>query len=437
MRHFRSGFKLCGTLVITLSTVPVQTQAQPPSKLITLHMFAGSPNDGADPLAGVVIGRGGELYGTTFHGGSTLHGDCLTGCGTVFSLRPPLSTGGTWTEDVYIFQHQDYGVRPYGGLAIGRDGLLYGTTWTGGCGSAGAVFSLEPPTFVGGPWNERVLSTLGCGLSLNPEAALAIGSGGVLYGTTNLVVDGLGSVFSLTPPASGGSWSFAEIHEFLNFNVGDGAIPSSAGVSIDANGILYGTASEGIPSGMGMVYSLAPPASPAPWAETILYRFMGGSDGSDPQAGVVIGPGGALYGTTYSGGTSTCPSGCGTVFQLTPPASSGAPWTETILHTFTGGSDGANPQGGVAIGSGGKIYGTTTSGGTFNNGTVFSLTPPASPGGSWTETILHSFTGGTDGGNPQANVVIGVSGALYGTTAGGGNSSACSGGCGTVFALAP
>jgi len=102
------------------------------------------------------------------------------------------------------------------------------------------------------------------------------------------------------------------------------------------------------------------------------------------------------------------------------------------LYSFTSQSDGSNPVAGVVIGSGGVLYGTTAAGGTSNAGTVFSLTPPASPGGAWTENVLHSFTGGIDGADPVAALVIGKNGVLYGTTSSGGASNA-----GTVFALKP
>ena len=202
--------------------------------------------------------------------------------------------------------------------------------------------------------------------------------------------------------------------------------------------MLYGTLGNGGTAGHGMVYSLTPSALPGgAWTETILYSFgsgsNGGSDGANPQAGVVIGTGGVLYGTTESGG----PSNDGTVYSLAPPSSPGGAWTETILHSFAGGSHGATPTAGVAIGRGGVLFGTTNSGGSSNEGTVFALSPPATPGGTWADRILHSFTGGSDGGNPQGGLIISGGGVLYGTTYAGGTGLACSGGCGTVFSLVP
>ena len=111
----------------------------------------------------------------------------------------------------------------------------------------------------------------------------------------------------------------------------------------------------------------------------------------------MIGACGVLYGTTWLDG-----SGSGTVFQLTPPASPGGAWTETTLYSFTGGSDGGNPVASLVIGDGGVLYGTSSGGGASNAGTVFALKPPTSAGGSWTETVLYSFTARTrSGGSPR------------------------------------
>ena len=140
---------------------------------------------------------------------------------------------------------------------------------------------------------------------------------------------------------------------------------------------------------------------------------------------------GNLYGTTIGGGASDA----GTVFELMPPASHGGPWTETVMHAFTGGSDGGYPFGSL-IADQGNLYGTTFSGGASKAGTVFELTPPAAAGGTWTETVLHAFTGGSDGGYPYAGLIAGkgildttIFG-LYGTTFAGGASDG-----GTVFEL--
>jgi uncharacterized repeat protein (TIGR03803 family) len=174
------------------------------------------------------------------------------------------------------------------------------------------------------------------------------------------------------------------------------------------------------------------------WAtpnEISLYDFKGGSsDGSAPVGGLVADRNGNLYGTTGTGGSYTdcSPFGqtCGVVFELTPSAGS---WTESVLYTFTGGADGGEPLAGLAIDAQGNLYGTTAIGGTFGNGTVFMLSFAS---GSWSESVLYSFRGGLDGSYPQAAVTL-HNGSIYGTTyAGGGNSClGASQGCGTIYQL--
>jgi uncharacterized repeat protein (TIGR03803 family) len=187
-------------------------------------------------------------------------------------------------------------------------------------------------------------------------------------------------VFELTPPAAAGAgWTFNAIHTFYN---SDGANPR-AGLILDASGALYGTTVNGGAAGMGTVFQLKPPAANGEeWTETVLHSFTGqNGDGANPQSGLVFGSNGTLYGTTPFGGSGECananaPSGCGTLFELTPPPSNGGAWTATVLHSFTGqDGDGANPQGGLVFDWNGRLYGTTSKGGTEGKGTVFTLTP--------------------------------------------------------------
>jgi len=399
----------------------------------TLYTFTGyESGDGYNPAGPVVIGSGGVLHGTTRNGGAPPGGSpCMPpqypgwGCGTVFSLTPPTSPGGTWTETVlHVFVND--GVNPEAGLVMGSGGVLYGTTHGGGtcyhC-TPGTVFSLTPPTSPGGAWTETTLASFLPQSGTHFPNGVVIGNGGVLYGTTATVTGNCiacGSVFSLTPTPP--TWTQTVLHSFTGGS--DGA-KAQARVAIGKGGVLFGTTYGGGAARNGVVYMLTPPGSPGgAWTEAVLYDFMGGSDGANPAAAVVIGSGGVLYGTTYGGGTSNA----GTVFSLTPPTSPGGTWTETVLYSF-----GANPRGDLVIGSGGVLYGTTYGGGAAGLGTVFSLTPPASPGGAWTESVLHNFSGKSgDGAYPVAGVVIGKNGLLYGTTYFGGAS-----GNGTVFVLKP
>jgi uncharacterized repeat protein (TIGR03803 family) len=227
----------------------------------------------------------------------------------------------------------------------------------------------------------------------------------------------------------------------------NGAGPTSTLIA-DAAGNLYGTTSVGGTSancifsgganvGCGAVFELSPPASGiGNWTETVLYSFQDLSDGAVPYGGLVIDTAGNLYGTAQIGGTGLAEL-YGTIYELSPPVSGGA-WTFTKLYTFQPSpGDGNFPMGTLVFDHSGNLYGTTQGGGTSNGGTVFKLSPPSSSGGSWTETVLHSFSG-SDGFAPVAGLYMDGAGNLYGTTVQGGNMADCSGsGCGVVFKLSP
>jgi uncharacterized repeat protein (TIGR03803 family) len=223
----------------------------------------------------------------------------------------------------------------------------------------------------------------------------------------------------------------------------DGANPYG-GLLAGKNGEFYGVTDSGGtgPSGgEGAVFEVSPSG-----IESVLYSFQGGTDGAGSEVGLIAGKGGVLYGVTDAGGGATfCTFGCGTVFELTP---SGSGYTERVLYAFQGGTDGAYPIGNLLLDKSGALYGTTDFGGGSTTcttgsgldgcGTAFKLTPS---GSGYTETILHSFQGGNDGALP-ADTLIADRGALYGTTQYGGGSSACTAGsgrdgCGTVFKLTP
>jgi uncharacterized repeat protein (TIGR03803 family) len=171
---------------------------------------------------------------------------------------------------------------------------------------------------------------------------------------------------------------------------------------------------------LAIILVLAAVARPAQGQTlTVLYAFKGGADGASPAASVMRDAAGNLYGTTDSGGTSSN----GTVFKVDSAG------RETVLYSFTGGADGGFPAAGVIEDAAGNLYGTTINGGAFNNGTVFKLSSNGE------ETVLYSFTGGSDGGGPSAGVIRDAAGNLYGTTVNGGSSLFCAKGCGTVFKL--
>jgi uncharacterized repeat protein (TIGR03803 family) len=255
-----------------------------------------------------------------------------------------------------------------------------------------------------------------------------------LYGTTEggSYGENYGSVFALTPPPTlGGAWAETELYLFPAGLSPDGCCPY-AGVTIGKDAELYGATPFG--SLGSTVFRLTPSGEPGvPWTHSVLYDLNFLTSGGFPEGNLAFGKNGALYGTSYDGGdTTNCVPpvvGCGAVFELTPPATPGGSWTGTTVYQFAGGLyDGANPVAGVVVGESGALYGTTS-----GSGTVFRLTPTGTSGGPWTETILHTFTGKNgDGAGPVAPLVFGESGALFGTTEGGGAN-----GFGTVFQVSP
>jgi uncharacterized repeat protein (TIGR03803 family) len=222
-----------------------------------------------------------------------------------------------------------------------------------------------------------------------------------------------------------GAWAASKYKVLYKFTGGTDGSQPIAGLILDTSGNLYGTTYQGGPSGDGTVFKLTK-NSDGSWTESVLYSFAGGTDGATPYAGVTFDASGNLYGTTQYGGVSSA----GTVFQLAP--NSGGTWTETLFYSFTGGSDGANPYGGLIFDPSGNLYGTTYYGGASGDGVVYKLTPNSN--GTWTESVLHTFTGGQDGSNPQqlGNLTFDPAGNLYGTALFGGGS-----GAGVVYKLTP
>jgi uncharacterized repeat protein (TIGR03803 family) len=305
-------------------------------------------------------------------------------------LRP---AGNRFRVD-HAFNGADGGV-PTAALIQDTAGNLYGTTSSGGSG-LGVVFKLDTAN------NETVLHAFSGPDGATPYGGLVLDGSGNLYGTTSAGgSSGLGTVFKIDT-----SGTETVLHSFAGN--GDGASPY-AGLVMDNSGNLFGTTEGGGAYGLGTVFKVDTTGS-----ETVLHSFGGGSgDGGDPKAGVILDAPGNLYGTTFSGGSA----GKGTVFKLDTTNA------ETVLYNFTGGRDGANPFGGLTRGQDGTLYGTAETGGrrSFSQygcckGVVFSLSGTASPS---IEKVLHTFTGGKDGGDPAAGLVL-YNGALYGTTLSGG-----------------
>ena len=334
------------------------------------------------------------------------------------------------------------GAAPEAGPILDKRGNLYGTTATGGAdvgpSGGGTVFELTPNG------DESILWNFGNGADgAFPAGGLITDKLGNLYGTT--AVGGAydrGTVFKLTPPSTDGeNWTESILWNF-NSNGTDGYNPR-AGVIMDTRGNLYGTtqlggAEAGSSSG-GTVFKLTPPATiGGNWTESILWNFGGYStDGAEPETSLITDEEGNLYGTTTGGGAYKAflpPFFDGTVFKLTPPATIGGNWTESILWNFGNGSDGNTPFAGLIKDKSGNLYGTTYFGGAqgaYGYGTVFELMPPSSSGGNWTESILWNFDG-NDGSNPLAGLLMDPSGNLYGTAENDGTYFG-----GTAFELTP
>jgi len=222
-----------------------------------------------------------------------------------------------------------------------------------------------------------------------------------------------------------------------SFNYNDGTVPV-ASLIFDAAGNLYGTTEGDGPYGGGTAFELVPGANG--WGYEVLYNFCsatGCADGGLPESRLIMDAVGNLYGTTSQGGNSRCGHGCGTVFQLTP--SGGGTWTQTVLYTFTGGKDGGSPAAGLVFDAAGNLYGTTSQGGSHSMdcgsvgcGVVFELISQAN--GKWTEKVLHTFCSSTGcrDGMTPNGLIFDAAGNLYTSTSQGGNY-----GGGAVFRLAP
>lgn len=243
------------------------------------------------------------------------------------------------------------------------------------------VFELVPPSTSGAAWTQKVIYRFG-GAQQYTGAFLSGDPSGALYEILPQAdsPDEGDALFKLMPPRAWETvWTGTKLYSFT------GAATSglTAPLLFGRDGVLYGTTEFGGNDGsesFGTAFSLTPPAAgQAAWTMTVLHNFGSQGDGSSPVAGLIADASGALYGTTSNGGSTkgyqNCPSGCGTVFKLTPPAAGHLVWTEKRLYDFKGESDGAYPAAMLMIDKGGNLYGTTTSGGNGAAGVVFKITP--------------------------------------------------------------
>ena len=370
----------------------------------------------------------GNFYGTTVSGGTgTL---CTNGCGTVFELSP--LAGGKWKEKVlYSFTGGSDGKNPYGGVILDSKGDLYGTTVAGGSGGScsgdgcGVVFLLSKS---GNHWVETVMYNFTGGKDgFGPGGALVFDSVGNLYGTTP---DG-GNLHKCNGGGCGVVYQISPIRGggwkqtvLHTFTGGtDGAVGSLGPLLIDKTGNIFGIAELGGDSSCDCGTVYKLALVSGQWKFKTLHAFTGLPDAGFPYGGVIEDGKGNLYGSTYFGGAS----GQGSVFKL---AKSAGKYTESVLYSFTGGSDGGSPTTTLMLDAKGNLYGTTSAGGDSNgDGVVFKLTPKS--GGKWGESTVHRFGNGHDGRNPYYGLVSDKAGHLFGTTAIGGS------GNGVVFQITP
>jgi hypothetical protein len=356
---------------------------------------------------------------------------------------------------LYVFQGNaaNDGATPGAGLIVDSTGNLFGTTAYGGTGGCvilgtkmgcGVVYEMTPPQTKGGKWTETILYNFqGVKDGDFPVGNLTFDNAGNLYGATQYgggygscnapYFQYCGTIFKLSAPKTKhGRWKESVLYSFKSGS--DGANPNG-GLMFDSSGAIYGTTYLGgyncphnSGQGCGTVFELKPPSKEAPtWTERLIHVFKGGSDGEHPLAGTILGADGRLYGTTFSGGT---------VFSLAPPSKKSGRWKETILYTFEGGNGDIDPQDSLLFDSKGDLWGTASYGGQ-TSGEVFELTPPRRNGGAWTFHVVYGFPGPPDGAIPAASLIFDKHGNLCSTTTQGGTGTTCSFGCGTVFELSP
>jgi hypothetical protein len=384
-----------------------------------LHEFKGDPiagyppYDGKTAVSGLTADAAGNFYGAGEFGGKY-------GFGTVFKLTPD-GKGGFTYKTIYdlgtgeVERGIDDGAVPNGQVAVDNHGHLYVTTEADSTVGNGGVFELVP--------NQKGEYKLGKTMLFNgvgtngnngdgakPEDGVVVDDAGNLFGTTRIggttLGDGgpgYGTVFELIP--AGHKWTVKTLHRFKSGK--DGEFPF-AGLIIDSTGDLFGAEPYGGRNG-GTVFRMHKETKG--WQKTIIHAFdPDGRGGVGPEATLAFDAMGNIYGTTNVPNPS--------VFKLTRPADIGGRWKLTTLHRFSGGADGGSP-GQVILDGAGNIYGSAGGGNqACSCGLVYQLTPTVS--GSWTQTILYNFTGGRDGGNPIGALALGIDGLLYGTTYSGG-----------------
>ncbi len=394
----RLGFSSLSKLVIVCTAILVSSAA---ASTTQIYSFGGG-SDGEYTDTELVIDSAGNLYGTSVQGGTF-------GGGTVFELSP---SGSTWTHTVlYNFTGGADGGEPYKGVTLDAQGNLYGTAVTGGSGSCeggcGVVYKL---TRSGTTWAQSVIHAFSGTDGSGPGSPVAFDKQGNLYGTTPTGgAKGDGVIYEMKANVNGG-WNFYVIHTFTGGL--DGLGGSASRLLIDSTGNIYGVNTVGGAHGFGNVFELKLTAGK--WQLTTLYSFQDQPDGASPYGGVIFGKDGNLYGTTYYAGANDV----GTVYKLT---NNNGSWTESVLYSFKGGSDGDSPISSLAADSQGNLYGTTSDGGAAacGCGTIFKMSQNSS--GVWTESVVYRFPGDPKPGFAYNGMVFDGKGSFYGVTVHGGS----------------
>lgn len=395
--------KILPTLIYPVTALAIYAFGVTASTASTEKILYRFPDPSSSPVGRLDQDSNGALYGTAAQMGSY---------GAVFRLK---QKKGSWSEKTLLQFGGSRGVYPWAGPLMDRStGILYGTTANGGDSNYGTVYELAP---AGRGWIETVLhSFLGSDGGFPKGVLLKDKATGTLYGTAGIQgAYGCGTAFQLAQVS--GSWSFSTIYSFRGGS--DACNPYTQLKPGAKAGTLIGGSYDG--SGNGQIFQLK--ESRGVWSDSILYSFSGGTDGGAPWD-LDTSSDGAIYGVANLGGKY----GDGVVFKLTPNLKN--KYSYSVVYNFRGGSDGQGPTGINVDATSGNLYGVTSYGGTANLGTVFRLAPN---GDSWTETVLHSFVGGSDGAVPYSRPIVDrTTGALYGTTISGGTNNG-----GTVYMVQP
>ncbi|MGB8011775.1 MAG: Ig-like domain-containing protein [Terriglobales bacterium] len=392
-----------------------------------MHEFGSSYLDGTHPSGGLIQDSAGNFYGVATEGGQS-------GVGSIFEFTPS-SSGGT-----YSTTYSGLGIYLPNYLSIDSLGNLY---WTDGFAGTGAAFEISKD--LDGNW---ILSNgyefTGIYDGGDPSAPVVMDSAGNVYGATLTGgPGGGGTIYELA--LSENQWLDNTLVAFGEGRAANAGEPNA--LIMDSAGNFYGTTqgAGGSTGGGGVLFKVRNTATG--WVYSVIHAFQGGpNDGGSPYGNLIFDSAGNIYGTA-AGGLQPSGSCCGGVYKITKSGKI------TWLYVFQGGADGASPESGVVFDKNGNLYGATRTGGGGNPdycgsgygqgcGVVFKLTPP-SPGSSdasWTESVLHTFTGGTDGyeatGGPMGALVFDEAGNIYGTTFGGGNGWG-SHGAGVLYELTP